>query len=173
MEQAPISPQTDYMELTADVVSAYVSKNSLPLSELPSILAQVHSSLISLGARQEGAEPGLQKATAAQIKKSVTPDALISFEDGKPYRTLRRHLNNRGLTPEEYRIKWGLAPDYPMTAASYSDRRSALARSLGLGHLRRKQPAKVAVAPEPVAKSAKSRGRPKKTAESAEGAASG
>ena len=89
-------------------------------------------------------KPEKTRATPAQIRKSVTPDALISFIDGKPYKTLRRHLTLRGLTPEQYRAKWGLAPDYPMTSASYSEQRSELARALGLGQQRRKGVAKSA-----------------------------
>jgi len=79
----------------------------------------------------------VEKPTAAQIKKSITPDGLVSFEDGKSYKTLRRHLTIRGLTPEAYRAKYGLPVDYPMTAPSYSAQRSALAKSLGLGQFRR------------------------------------
>ena len=81
----------------------------------------------------------IEKPTPAQIKKSITPDALISFEDGKSYKTLRRHLTLRGLTPEAYRAKYGLSADYPMTAASYSAQRSELARALGLGNSRKGQ----------------------------------
>ncbi|MFX7156016.1 MucR family transcriptional regulator, partial [Acinetobacter baumannii] len=78
------------------------------------------------------------------IRRSITADALVSFEDGKPYRTLRRHLTTRGLTPEAYRAKWGLPSDYPLVAASYSQQRSTLAQSLGLGRMRRRP----AAAPE-------------------------
>ena len=103
--------------------------------------------------------PEIEKLTPAQIKKSISHDALISFEDGKPYKTLRRHLTLRGFTPEAYRAKWGLPPDYPMTAQGYSAQRSELARSLSLGQLRRRPPETV---PNPAAKPPKKRGRPRK-----------
>ena len=108
------------------------------------------------------------RATPQEIKRSVSTDFLISFEDGKPYKTLRRHLTLRGLSPAAYRAKWGLEPDYPMTAQSYSEQRSQRARSLGLGQQRRKfvEPAAApASEPNPVAppaKTAKKRGIPSK-----------
>ncbi|MCJ2075440.1 MucR family transcriptional regulator [Methylobacterium sp. E-016] len=124
--------------MTADLVAAFVSNNSIPVSELPALIAKVHATLAGLdnGASSEPAGP--EKATPAQIKKSVSPDALISFLDGKPYKTLKRHLTTNGLTFEEYRARYGLPSDYPSTAASYSAQRSELARSLGLGQQRRK-----------------------------------
>lgn len=131
-------PQTDFIELAADLVSAYVSNNSVPVTDLPVLLTGVHAALKALAApAPASAGEAVDKPTPAQIKKSVTPDALISFEDGKPYKTLRRHLTIRGLTPEDYRAKYGLPADYPMTAASYSAQRSALALQLGLGQQRR------------------------------------
>ncbi|TXN08256.1 MucR family transcriptional regulator [Methylobacterium sp. WL103] len=135
LEQAPTS---NTIELTADLVAAYVSNNNVPVSELPALLADVHGALSGL-ANAASAEPaGPEKLTAAQIRKSITPDALISFEDGKSYKTLRRHLTLRGLTAEQYRTKYGLPADYPMTSAVYSATRSALAHALGLGQQRRK-----------------------------------
>ncbi|MDP4023133.1 MucR family transcriptional regulator [Methylobacterium sp. NEAU 140] len=124
------------------IVCAYVASNRVQAPELPSLLANVHASLAGLTARP-AAEPGTAaRATPTQVRRSITPDHLVSFEDGKPYKTLRRHLTLRGLTPEAYREKWGLPRDYPMTAAAYSAQRSELARSLGLG-LRHREPAAI------------------------------
>ena len=138
-----------FITLAADIVSAYVSNNHVQSVELPKLLSDVHEAIIGVsGANGPVAEVGPPKATAQEIRRSVTADYLISFEDGKQYKTLRRHLTLRGLTPEQYRAKWGLAPDYPMTSQSYSEQRSELARALGLGQQRRKSVAKSA-APEP------------------------
>jgi predicted transcriptional regulator len=117
--------------LTTDIVSAYVSNNPVPAAELPALIASVSDSLGKLGKPDEQ-QPELPKPPIS-IKKSVTSDYLISFEDGNRYKTLKRHLSIRGLTPEEYREKWGLPRDYPMTAPGYSQQRSELARKLGLG----------------------------------------
>jgi predicted transcriptional regulator len=123
------------VELAADIVSAYVSKNSVPVAELPNLIASVHTSLTNLG-RPASAEP--EKLTPpVPIKKTVTPDYLISLEDGRQYKSLKRHLSTRGLTPEEYRRKWGLPPDYPMVAATYAAQRSELAKNIGLGRPRK------------------------------------
>ena len=131
--------------LAADIVSAYVSNNHVQSAELPKLLSDVHEAIRGVtGARPPAAAAGPPKATPQEIRRSVTPDYLISFEDGKQYKTLRRHLTLRGLTPEQYRAKWGLAPDYPMTSASYSEQRSELARALGLGQQRRKGIARAA-----------------------------
>ncbi len=120
--------------LAADIVSAYVSKNSVPVSELPTLIASVHTSLSNLG-QAVSVEP--EKLTPLMpIKKTVTPDYLISLEDGKQYKSLKRHLSTRGLTPEEYRRKWSLPHDYPMVAANYAAQRSELAKSIGLGRPR-------------------------------------
>ncbi|MGH1575582.1 MucR family transcriptional regulator (plasmid) [Methylobacterium sp. P31] len=154
----------DYVALTSEVVSAYVSNNSVRPADLPELLSSVHAALTGLGKGGGIEAPPAQKLTPAQIRKSIKPDALISFEDGKPYKALRRHLTIRGITPEAYREKWGLPRDYPMTAASYSETRSALAKSLGLGQQRRKATAKTASAVETVAEAPKKGGR-KKAAE--------
>jgi len=126
-------------ELVADVAAAYFSNTHVPAADIPVVIQQIAASLtaVSTGmaaATQEATEePSAPKLTSAQVRKSILPDALISFEDGKSYRTLKRHLSTRGLTPEQYREKWGLPRDYPMVAASYSEARSAMAKSLGLG----------------------------------------
>lgn len=127
----------DYIELTADIVSAFVSNNSVPVSDLPSLISNVHAALRNVGQpapTQEEAKP----IPVVSIKKSITPDYLISLEDGKQYKSLKRHLTKLGLTPEAYREKWGLPRDYPMVAANYAAKRSELAKSIGLGQMRSK-----------------------------------
>jgi predicted transcriptional regulator len=156
----------DFITLTADIVSAYVGNNSVPVAELPTLLSGVHAALAGLGAPPASAEPKVEKLTPAQIRKSITPDALISFIDGKPYKTLKRHLTTHSLTPAEYRERYGLPRDYPMTAASYSEQRSALAKKSGLGQERRRAAAKAAVVADIIAEPPKARGR-KKAAEPA------
>lgn len=157
---------TDLMGMTADIVSAYVSNNSVPAAELPALLVQVHGALTALSAAPTPSEPEAEKATSAQIRKSITPDALISFLDGKPYKTLRRHLTTNGLTMEAYRARFGLPNDYPAVSANYSATRSALARQLGLGQQRQKVEAAPEPAPEPATKPKRS-GRARKIAEPA------
>ena len=132
------------LAMAADIVSAYVSNNHIQSGELPNLITSVHASLSRLGGEDPTAAPEPEKLTSAQIRKSITPDAIISFEDGKGYKTMRRHLTLRGLTPEAYRAKWGLPADYPMVTTSYSAKRSELAKSLGLGQLRRKSAADAA-----------------------------
>ena len=131
--------------LASEIVSAYVSHNHVQSADLPDLLNAVHAALSGIDGR--GSAPAVAKATPQEIRRSVSPDFLISFEDGKSYKTLRRHLTLRGLTPEAYRAKWGLAPDYPMTAQSYSEQRSQLARALGLGQGRGKAAEPVAAEP--------------------------
>lgn len=155
----PASDETRLIELTADIVAAYVSNNSVPSSEMPTLLSAIHGAISGLGNSTAPAAPKAERATPGQIRRSITHDALISFEDGRPYKTLKRHLKGVGLTPDEYRAKWGLPVDYPMTAPSYSEMRSALAKNTGLGNLRRNAAAKAAVADEKVAEAPKVRGR--------------
>ncbi len=126
----------NYFELTADLVSAYVSHNALPPSDLPSLIDAVHVALRRAGSGEVEQGPEAPRPPVP-IKKSITPDYLISLEDGKPYRSLTRHVAKRGLTPDAYRRKWGLPSTYPMVAPNYSKRRSELARALGLGQRRR------------------------------------
>lgn len=141
MTEELLKPNNQLIELTADIVAAYVSNNPVPAGELPGLIAQIHSSISNLGAPLASLEEPLTPKIS--IKKSVTPDYLISLEDGKRYKTLKRHLTIRGLTPDQYRAKWGLAADYPMVAPSYSAHRSQMARSFGLGRKpAEKQPAK-------------------------------
>lgn len=120
--------------LTAGVVAAYVGNNSVAVSDLAGLIKSVHDALAGADTPHQSpeAEP-VTKLTAAQIRRSITPDALISFVDGKPYKTLRRHLTTHGLTVEQYKAQFGLPADYPTTAPAYSEARSAMAKALGLG----------------------------------------
>ena len=127
-------------ELVAEVAAAYFSNSHVSVGEIPSVVTQIAASLSAVGeepSEEQGeAEPAAAaqpKLTPAQVRKSITNDGLISFEDGRGYKTLKRHLSVRGLTPVAYREKWGLPRDYPMVAPAYSAKRSALAKSLGLG----------------------------------------
>jgi predicted transcriptional regulator len=148
-------------ELVAQVASSYFSNSHVAPGEIPTILNQIASTLGAVGpspvAEMISVEevPAPTRPTPAQIRKSITHDALISFEDNRPYRTLRRHLAARGLTPEEYRAKWGLPDDYPLIAAAYSAKRSALALSIGLGQKR--QPAKREISPAVKTRAAKAK----------------
>lgn len=123
-----------YIEMASDIVAAYVSHNHVALADLPGVIAKVHGALLALAS---GGMPAEEEAapvvTAAQIRKSVQPDRLISFIDGKSYKTLKRHLTANGLTPATYRERFGLPADYPMVAPDYSERRSSLAKAHGLG----------------------------------------
>jgi len=128
--------QDNLIELTAEIVSAYVSANSVASGDLPGLINEVHSALhrTAIGAVEPAQEP-LKPAVAA--KKSVTPDYIVCLEDGKKFKSLKRHLRTHyDLTPEEYREKWGLPPDYPMVAPNYAKARSALAKEMGLGQKR-------------------------------------
>ncbi len=116
------------IDWTMKVVAAYVSHNSVPASELPSLIGETHAAFARLVGERGAPAPHLEMPTPTQIRESITADALISFEDGKPYKMLKRHLVGLGLTPEAYRRKWGLPNDYPMTAQNFSAQRSALAK---------------------------------------------
>ncbi len=125
----------NYIELTADIVSAFVSNNSIRVADLPGLITDVHAALQNVG--QPAPKQGEAKpAPAVSVRKSVTPEYLISLEDGKHYKSLKRHLGKLGLTPEAYREKWGLPRDYPMVAPAYAQKRSELAKSMGLGQQR-------------------------------------
>jgi len=118
--------------LTSDIVAAYVEGNKIAVDDLPAFIRQVHAAL----AKPEGqveVEEAPTRLTAAQIRKSITPNGLVSFEDGKTYQTLKRHLTTRSMTIEAYKAKWGLPKDYPTTAPAYAARRSELAKASGLG----------------------------------------
>ena len=119
--------------LTTQIVAAYVSKNSLPLSDLPTLIQQVHSALSGVGS-VSAATIAERPEPAVPVKKSVTPDFIICLEDGKKLKMLKRHLKTAfNLSPEQYRERWGLPADYPMVAPNYADQRSRLAKQIGLG----------------------------------------
>jgi predicted transcriptional regulator len=154
----------DFASITADIVSSYVANNSVHRGDLPTVIASVHAALLSLTTPK--LEESEKPQPAVSIRKSITPDFLISLEDGKKYKTIKRHLGKLGLTAEEYRAKWGLPADYPMVAPNYAAKRSELARSSGLGQQRRKTAAKaVAVSDEAVTTSAEA-SKPKRRAPS-------
>ena len=163
-ENTPQETGLDYVDLTATIVSAYVTNNSVRPADLNELIASVHQTLKGLSGPATPAVDQIKKPTPAEIKKSITPEALISFEDGKPYKTLKRHLTLRGLSPEAYREKWGLPVDYPITSANYSAQRAELARALGLGKLgTHAQAASKAAEPnEAISEAPKRRGRPAK-----------
>ncbi len=129
------------IDLTAGIVSAYVGHNTLPASGLADLIAEVHAALgkaVSSSALQPKTEI---VAPAVQPKKSVTPDFIVCLEDGKRFKSLKRHLRTaHGLSPEAYREKWGLSVDYPMVAPNYAEARSTLAKTFGLGKQRRRRP---------------------------------
>ena len=138
MTQIEARRSVSALDLAGNIVSAYVSNNSLAMSELPSLIGNVYAALSGLvnGAAANPSIEGSDKATPAQVRKSITPGALISFIDGKAYKTLKRHLTCHGLNPRSYRERYGLPADYPMVAPSYAERRSALAKAIGLGQPR-------------------------------------
>jgi predicted transcriptional regulator len=153
-------------ELTADIVSAYVSNNSVRADELASLIGEVHAALKRAPAGSAEAEPEPQEP-AVPIRKSVTPDYLICLEDGKKFKSLKRHLQGEhGMTPAEYRAKWGLKGDYPMVAPNYSEARSSLAKTMGLGRKGGEAPvAETAGSRQNQSKeTAPKRGRPRKAA---------
>ena len=131
------------LHLAAEIVASYVSHNHLSGADLSGFIGQVHGALVGLGQPQPVAPVVGKPVPPVSIRKSVTPDFLVSLEDGRQYKSLKRHLAGRGLTPSEYRMKWGLDFDYPMVAPNYAKRRSDLAKASGLG-IRRPEPVKPA-----------------------------
>ena len=127
----------DLLKLATDIVAAYVSNNPVPVTELPSMIKSVHSTLGGLSGAASADVQTAQKP-AVTVKKSITPEYIICLEDGKKLKMLKRYLRSRyGLSPEEYRAKWGLPADYPMVAPNYAKQRSDLARKMGLGQSRK------------------------------------
>jgi predicted transcriptional regulator len=123
--------------LTADIVSAHVSNNSVAVNDLPTLIQNVHSALTGLGQRAE--EPQPKPEPAVSIRSSIKPDYIVCLEDGKKLKMLKRHLmTHYNMTPDEYRQKWGLAADYPMVAPNYAEQRRSLAKKIGLGTKRRR-----------------------------------
>jgi predicted transcriptional regulator len=130
---------SNYIELTANIVSAYVSNNAVAAGDISALISQVHSALLRVSNGQGEVAPEAVKP-AIPVKKSITPEYLICLEDGKKFKSLKRHLRTQyNMTPEHYREKWGLAPDYPMVAPKYAEARSALAKQMGLGQQRRRR----------------------------------
>ena len=130
---------TNYIGLTAEIVSAYVSNNPVASADIPALIGQIHSALlrVSTGEAQPSTDP---LKPAVSIKKSINPDFIICLEDGKKFKSLKRHLRTQyNMTPEQYRDKWSLAADYPMVAPNYAAARSQLAKQMGLGQQRRRR----------------------------------
>jgi len=127
-----------FIDLAADIVSAYVSNNSVPASDLPSLISDVHSALVRVTSGV--AVPSLEALKpAVPAKKSVTNEHIVCLEDGKKFKSLKRHLRTQyNMSPEQYREKWSLPADYPMVAPNYAQARSQLAKQMGLGQQRRK-----------------------------------
>lgn len=166
----PNRSHNEILDRTVDIVSAFASHNTLQPEDLTKLITDVFAAMREASSGKTAQVQTVAKASAHEIRRSITREALISFEDGKPYKTLRRHLTLRGLSPEAYREKWGLPADYPMTSASYSAQRSELARSLGLGQQRRKSSSVIASDEQTQGEGAnpKRRGRPPKTVEAVE-----
>src|SRR5579863_4490238 len=134
-----MSDTNNHVELAAEIVSAYVSNNSVPATDLPALLADVHAAIVRVSTGAAAPAPEAAKP-AVPPKKSITSDYIICLEDGRKFKSLKRHLRTQyNLSPEEYREKWGLASDYPMVAPAYAKARSALAKQMGLGQQRRRR----------------------------------
>jgi predicted transcriptional regulator len=140
-EHAPMSESDasdSFIALTANIVSAYVSNNTVPAAEIPALISQVHSALSRVSSHQNVTfvEP---LKPAVPVKKSITPEHIVCLEDGKKFKSLKRHLRTQyNMTPEQYREKWNLPPDYPMVAPNYAAARSKLAKQMGLGQQRQR-----------------------------------
>lgn len=147
--------------LVSEIVANYVANNKVAVEDLPSLIQTVSTALNTLGQPEVTPEPAVAKPTSAQIRKSITDNGLVSFIDGKTYKTLKRHLTTNGMTPQDYKAKYGLPADYPTTAPAYSAARSAMAKSIGLG---RKAGEKAPRAAKAAPASGRGRGRPRKDA---------
>ena len=128
----------DYVELAAEIVSAYISNNSVPPGEVAPLIGRVHAALTGLGTVQpEAKAPSEPQVPAVPVRKSITPDYIVCLEDGRSFKSLKRHLRAKyDMSPEQYRAKWGLPSDYPMVAPNYAKARSDLAKAIGLGQVR-------------------------------------
>jgi len=128
-----------YIELTAGIVSAYVSNNAVAAADISTLISQVHTALLRVSNGQSEVAQDVARPAIA-VKKSVTPEYIICLEDGKKFKSLKRHLRTQyDMTPEDYREKWGLPPDYPMVAPNYAEARSQLAKKMGLGQQRKRR----------------------------------
>jgi predicted transcriptional regulator len=129
----------NFIALTADIVSAYVSNNPVPAGDMPGLINQVHNALLRISSGHGEVQSEALKP-AISVKRSITPDHIVCLEDGKKFKSLKRHLRTQyGMTPEQYREKWGLPADYPMVAPNYAAARSQLAKQMGLGQQRRRR----------------------------------
>jgi predicted transcriptional regulator len=138
-DMSDTSGSSSFIELAADIVSAYVSNNSVPATDLPALISDVHSALMRV---TSGAPVVVAEAPkpAVPTKKSITNEFIICLEDGRKFKSLKRHLRTQyNMSPDEYREKWGLPPDYPMVAPNYAKARSNLAKQMGLGQQRRRK----------------------------------
>ena len=129
--------QETLITLTADIVAAHVSNNSVAVSDLPVLIQNVHNALSGLGGKAP--EPEVKQEPAVSVRSSVKPDYIVCLEDGKKLKMLKRHLmTHYNMTPDQYRQKWNLSPDYPMVAPNYAEQRRSLAKKIGLGTKRRR-----------------------------------
>jgi predicted transcriptional regulator len=134
------SDKASHIQLTANIVSAYVSKNTVSSAEIPVLISQVYSALMRVSSGAAGAAPTGALKPAVLIKRSITPEYLVCLEDGKKFKSLKRHLRSQyQMTPDQYRAKWNLPADYPMVAPKYAAVRSQLAKQMGLGQQRRRR----------------------------------
>lgn len=159
------APTASLIDLTADVVAAYVANNTVAAAELPRLIASVHEALAGAAAPAEALAEEAAPVRAVSVRKSLAnPDRIVSMIDGKPYASLTRHLRSYGLTPDDYRARYGLAADYPMVAPGYSEKRRAAAKAIGLGGRpaatpkRAGRPAKTAASSAPAKPGRKPRG---------------
>ena len=130
--------KSEIIEMTADIVSAYVGNNTVPATELPALIQNIHRALTSVSGEAEPA-PEAPREPAVPVRKSISPDFLVCLEDGRKFKSLKRHLRTKyNMSPEEYRGKWGLPKDYLMVAPNYAKARSDLAKQMGLGQGGRK-----------------------------------
>ena len=138
----PMDDKSEIIEMTADIVSAYVGNNTVATADLPNLIQSIHRALTGVAAGADTVEVA-PKEPAVPLKRSITPDFLVCLEDGRKFKSLKRHLRTKyNMSPEEYRAKWGLAKDYPMVAPNYTKARSELAKQMGLGQGGRKAPRK-------------------------------
>jgi predicted transcriptional regulator len=134
------SNEGSYIQLTANIVSAYVSNNSVSSAEIPALISQVYSALLRISNGSHVATPTEPLKPAVPVKRSITAEYIICLEDGKKFKSLKRHLRTQyDMTPDQYRAKWSLPPDYPMVAPNYAAARSQLAKQMGLGQQRRRR----------------------------------
>lgn len=155
---------SDFLEIAAEIVAAYVSNNSLPSAELPSLIGSVHAALMQVGAGQTE-KPAEALVPAVPVKKSITPDYIVCLEDGKKFKSLKRHLRTQyDMSPDQYRARWNLPADYPMVAPNYAAARSELAKAMGLGAQRRRPAEETATEAEAAAPARAKGRRPRKAA---------